>query len=212
MSYNQTDGKGQRDTNWESNAGENLLISVVLDMKNIPVSNIFYLSKSMALAVRACVSQVTALECMVKWPNDIMVRNQKVAGILIENSLQGQRSNLSIVGIGINVNQTDFSHLPKASSLSLALGRPLDREQLFTDLLTALENAFMTLDSRDASVLNKTYEKQLFGREVWHSFIYNGEHRRGKIRGVTTKGALQIEWGSNELQYFKDSKALTLLY
>ena len=85
MSYNQTDGKGQRDTNWESNAGENLLISVVLDMKNIPVSNIFYLSKSMALAVRACVSQITALECMVKWPNDIMVRNQKVAGILIEN-------------------------------------------------------------------------------------------------------------------------------
>jgi len=208
----QTHGKGQHAHRWESRKGENLTFSVFWPDLICDPLDAFLINRVVCLALTDVFQKLKIPQIAIKWPNDILSANSKLAGILIENSLQGQRSNLSIVGIGINVNQTDFSHLPKASSLSLALGRPLDREQLFTDLLTALENAFITLDSKDASVLNKTYEKQLFGREVWHSFIHNGEHKRGKIRGVTTKGALQIEWGSNELQYFKDSKALTLLY
>lgn len=208
----QTQGKGQHAHRWESQMGKNLTFSVFWpDLTSDPL-DAFQINRAVCLALIDVFQKLEIPQIAIKWPNDILSANSKLAGILIENSLQGQRSNLSIVGIGINVNQTDFSHLPKASSLALTLGKSLDREQLFTDLLTALEKAFISLDSVSVDLQNKAYEKYLFGHNEWHSFVLEGEDRRGKIRSVTTKGALQIEWESGELQDFKDSKALALLY
>ena len=211
MSYNQTDGKGQRDTNWESNAGENLLISVVLDMKNIPVSNIFYLSKSMALAVRACVSQITALECMVKWPNDIMVRNQKVAGILIENQWRRQEISSSVVGIGLNVNQTSFSSDINATSLCNITLDKYDLEEVLEVLCEKMELYYAKFKNGEYSIIDKEYHGFLFNYNVWSSYSIDGGIFEAKNRGVVETGQLQLELKSGQLQLFELKEIKQLL-
>ena len=211
MSYNQTEGKGQRDTNWESNAGENLLISVVLDMKNIPVSNIFYLSKSMALAVRACVSQVTALECMVKWPNDIMVRNQKVAGILIENQWRRQEISSSVVGIGLNVNQTSFSSDINATSLYNITLHKYDLDEVLEVLFEKMEFYYSEFKNGGYSIIDKEYHGFLFNYNVWSSYSIDGEVFEAKNRGVVETGQLQLELKSGQLQLFELKEIKQLL-
>lgn len=210
MSYNQTGGKGQRDTNWESNPGENLLISALLDMKNISVSNIFYLSKSMALAVRACVSQITTAECMVKWPNDIMVRNQKVAGILIENQWRRQGVSSSIIGIGLNVNQTSFSSDFNATSLCNITLDKYDLDEVLKLLCEKMELYYTEFKNGDYSIIDKEYHEFLFNYNVWSSFSIDGVVFEGKNRGVLETGQLQIELKNGQLQLFelKDIKQL----
>ena len=203
MSYNQTDGKGQRNSNWESNSGENLLISVVLDMKNIPVSNIFYLSKSMALAVRACVSQITAEECMVKWPNDILVRNQKIAGILIENQWRRQEISSSVVGIGLNVNQTSFSSDFNATSLCNITLNKYDLEEVLNVLCEKMELHYADFKNGEYSIIDKEYHEFLFNYNVWSSYSRDGEVFEAKNRGVVETGQLQLELKNGQLQLFE---------
>jgi BirA family transcriptional regulator, biotin operon repressor / biotin---[acetyl-CoA-carboxylase] ligase len=211
MSYNQTDGKGQRNSNWESNSGENLLISVVLDMKNIPVSNIFYLSKSMALAVRACVSQITAADCMVKWPNDIIVRNQKVAGILIENQWRMQEISSSVVGIGLNVNQTSFSSDFNATSLCNITLNKYDLEEVLDVLCEKMELYYADFKNGEYSIIDKEYHEFLFNYNVWSSYSVEGEVFEAKNRGVVETGQLQLELKNGQLQLFELKEIKQLL-
>ena len=105
----QTAGRGQRGNSWYSEAGRNLLFSVLTEPRGVLASEAFILSQAMALAIaRTLEKRLPERGVRIKWPNDIYVAGRKVCGILIENDLQGKRLVRSIIGCGINVNQTRF--------------------------------------------------------------------------------------------------------
>lgn len=116
----QSRGRGQRGNSWSSSAGANLTFSVVLCPGFLETAQQFYLSKAVSLAVCDTVESF-GVRPQVKWPNDIYIDGRKVAGILIENDLAGNFLSRSVVGIGINVNQTEFDPaLPNPTSLAVA--------------------------------------------------------------------------------------------
>ena len=103
----QTAGKGQPGNTWESEAGKNLLFSIVLYPHEIPIHEQFVLSEIASLSIKNILAKYTD-GISVKWPNDIYWNDRKIAGILIENSLKKNEINYSIIGIGLNINQTIF--------------------------------------------------------------------------------------------------------
>jgi BirA family biotin operon repressor/biotin-[acetyl-CoA-carboxylase] ligase len=113
----QTHGKGQHGNVWESETGKNLLMSIIWYPGFLPASQQFMISKIVSIAITDCVNDIID-DCKIKWPNDIYIGNQKLAGILIENSVKGSHLSSSVVGIGLNVNQQVFiSAAPNPVSL-----------------------------------------------------------------------------------------------
>ncbi len=132
----QTAGRGQRGNSWYSEAGRNLLFSVLAEPQGVLASEAFILSQAMALAIaRTLEKHLPQKGVRIKWPNDIYVAGRKVCGILIENDLQGKCLVRSIIGCGINVNQTRFPDglAVPATSLALETGREEDREQVLDE-------------------------------------------------------------------------------
>ncbi len=128
-------GRGQRGNSWESERGQNLLLALVARPTFLPAAAQFRLSEAVALAVADTVAEHTD-EVTVKWPNDIYVADRKICGILIEHDLSGSGIATSVIGIGLNVNQTTFrSPAPNPVSLRQLCGRPVDRSRLLTSLL-----------------------------------------------------------------------------
>ena len=126
----QTAGKGQVGNSWEAENGMNLLFSMVLYPKQIPLDRIFLISQLVSLGVKNSLDRLTT-GVTVKWPNDIYWNEKKLAGILIENSLQGNKINAVTIGVGLNVNQKVFlSDAPNPVSLLQILGREVDRNEL----------------------------------------------------------------------------------
>ena len=126
----QTAGRGQRGHTWESRAGENLTFSALLEPTFLPVSEQFVLLEAVALSLRDFF-EGEGVESAVKWTNDIYVGDRKAVGILIEHSYSGGKLARTIVGIGINVNQREFSSdIPNPVSLSLLTGKKYELEPL----------------------------------------------------------------------------------
>ena len=127
----QTSGKGQRGNSWESEPGKNLLFSFVFYPTALEAKSQFNLSMLVATGLVDALSGYTD-GFSIKWPNDIYWKDQKIAGILIENMLEGKYISQCIVGIGLNVNQTVFhSSAPNPISLAQIIGKEIDREELF---------------------------------------------------------------------------------
>jgi BirA family biotin operon repressor/biotin-[acetyl-CoA-carboxylase] ligase len=137
----QTAGRGQAGHSWESERGQNLLFSLLVQPTLLPSAGVFVLSEAIALSIRGAIcdqlrSAAIALPVTVKWPNDIYVGDRKIAGILIENTLKGNHIKDSIIGIGLNVNQQEFlSDAPNPVSLCQLLGHEVDRMELLTRFL-----------------------------------------------------------------------------
>lgn len=122
----QSTGRGQGANKWQSQAEKNLLLSVILRPKNLAVKNSFSLNLLGALSVASLIKKkYPDLRPLIKWPNDILVKDRKIAGILIRNQIQSKKIVSSVCGFGINVNQLDFSTIENgrpASSLYLLSG------------------------------------------------------------------------------------------
>ena len=104
----QTAGRGQGTNCWESERGKNLLFSLLVNPASLPAAQAFVLSEAIALSIRAAITPFIPEEVTIKWPNDIYVGDCKIAGILIENTLQGSAVARSIIGCGVDVNQETF--------------------------------------------------------------------------------------------------------
>ncbi len=140
----QTRGRGQRGNEWKSREGENLLFSVVLKYAEsslqMPASSQLALSGMVALSVVDMLESLN-VQAKIKWPNDIYVGERKVCGVLIENSVCGKYLSTSIVGVGINVNQTEFDEdIPNPVSIAQCIGRNISTEKVLTLFLNAFED------------------------------------------------------------------------
>ena len=132
----QTAGRGCGTNTWESERGKNLLFSLLIHPTEIPASRQFVISQWVSVALCELLERHTDKKVEIKWPNDIYVEDRKIAGILIENRLQGDHIKDSIIGIGLNVNQWEFhSDAPNPVSLCQLTGHEVDREQLLQEFL-----------------------------------------------------------------------------
>lgn len=156
----QTHGRGQLDASWESESGLNLTFSLYLQA-NISLDHQFYLNMAVCLAVRKMVSTYLPNQVLVKWPNDIMVDSHKISGILIENNVQGKSIKQSIIGIGLNVNQTIFQN-KNAISLKNYLKIDLQLEHVFVVLLQELEKYFERLKLKAFVEIKEEYLKEMY--------------------------------------------------
>ena len=165
----QTAGRGQKGNTWESEQGKNLLFSILAHPKGIKVQEQFYISEAIALAVSDAVIAVAgpeyAADFSVKWSNDIYYKDFKMAGILIENTLQGSSILDTVVGVGLDVNQEVFvSDAPNPISLKNITGRDYDRDALLDDIIARFIG-YMELDtpSQRAGV-DELYRSRLYRR------------------------------------------------
>jgi BirA family biotin operon repressor/biotin-[acetyl-CoA-carboxylase] ligase len=201
----QSAGRGQFGSRWEASPRQNLTLSLLLEPNWLPVEQQFFLSMAMALALRDTVAAHGLPSVAIKWPNDLMIGSQKTAGILIQNTLSGQTIQHSIVGIGLNINQVQFSeHLPHATSLALAAGTSFDPDQVMQTLFGQVEQRYEQLKHGAASTIKSEYEGHLFRRDEPSQFIQKQDNQlfEGTIRGVTDVGLLRVEMTSGEEKLF----------
>jgi len=135
----QTNGRGQMGSVWNSEKGKNVIMSVLVKDFLSDASEVFNLNMAFSLAVLSVLKKHQIPDLSVKWPNDIMSGNKKVGGILIENAFKSECEIQSVIGLGLNVNQSDFDHLPQASSLYLVSGRIFDKDILILEIANQLK-------------------------------------------------------------------------
>lgn len=191
---NQTAGRGQRGNVWEASVGENLTFSLILKPSFLKASEQFKLNVAVSLGVLDCLSEYIDEDLKVKWSNDIYFQNHKMGGILIENTLQGYQIGHSVIGIGLNINQTHFPVI-NATSLKNVTKNPLkyDLSEILSKLLESLEKNYLTIKNGDYEMLKSRYLSNLFRMNENHHFRKNGQLFLGKITGINESGQLGIE-------------------
>jgi BirA family biotin operon repressor/biotin-[acetyl-CoA-carboxylase] ligase len=208
---NQTKGKGQRGAVWNSEVGKNLIMSVLVRDFLTDINAIFNLNIAFSLAVIAALKKKNIPDLSIKWPNDILSANKKIGGILIENSIKSDAAILSIVGLGLNVNQTNFEGLPKASSLSIVIGQDLDKEELLSVIMANLEkNVAESL--QNPTNLRQQYVDLIYKKEIPMPFMnQNNEKFMGIIQGISPIGRLLVLLEDYSVVEF-DIKEVQMLY
>lgn len=194
MAIEQTRGKGQRNSNWHSEKAKNLTFSYILHPDFLQISKQFLLTVSVSLAIVKFLKQYIK-NITIKWPNDILIENKKVCGILIENSLRGMNIRNSIIGIGINVNQIEFdTELEHATSLRLASGmdKEFDLKCLALELFSYLSEEYYKLGVGQEANLLSEYNSLLFGLNECRSYVVDGEAVDGVLMGMGEDGRLQL--------------------
>ncbi len=191
----QTQGKGQRGNSWYSPAGTNLLTSFILHPKHILPRQQFHLNIITSLAVFDLLEDLGVTHTSIKWPNDIYIGKNKVAGILIQNNITKQTISSAIIGVGLNVNQTEFDPtLPNPTSLQKILGKTLDLELTLEALCYFLEKRYLqSKSSSGMEAMTKLYTQQLFLLDQVATFLIDGKHQAGIVRGVDPLGKLVLQ-------------------
>ena len=202
VAKNQTKGKGQMGSQWLSESGKNLMMSVLIKDSAADISQIFTLNVAIAKSLIDVLLNANIPDLSIKWPNDIMSANKKIAGILIENTIKSKGTVQSIVGIGINVNQEQFEGLPHASSLKLVSGEPHDIDLLITQLMDAIQQNTQKIPSQ-SEILWESYHSYLFKIRQPVAFEnLNGERFMGIIQGVNPDGTLRLLQEQDMIRHF----------
>ena len=189
----QTAGRGQRGHEWHSRKGENLTFSVVLEPTFVPIAEQFSVSEVVALSLIDMLAEY-GIGARIKWTNDIYVGDRKLVGILIEHSLSSTTLRRTIVGIGINVNQTEFDpSIPNPVSMAQLLGKELNAEEVLQCFLKHLQENYEALREMQ-NALHERYNSLLYRLNEWHAYaLPSGERFSAKILGTAPNGALRLE-------------------
>lgn len=202
----QTGGRGQRGNSWDSEAGMNLTLSLILTPTFLAAREQFGLNIAIALGIRAALSEYSR-GIMVKWPNDIVHQQEgKTCGILIENIVSHRGIELSVVGIGLNINQQVFP-FPNTTSMALLAGTILDKNKIFEQVILNIERYYLLLKNKQDQRLMDCYQHHLFRFGMLGQYD-DGEIFYGKILGIADDGKLiiQKENGSLRQYAFKEVK------
>ena len=191
VTNHQTAGRGQRGNRWESEPGTNLTCSVVLKPTFLTVADQFDVSMVTSLALHDYLGEVIDDTIAVKWPNDILVNEFKIAGVLIDNQIVGQQFSNMVVGIGLNVNQKMFSS-GKATSMFNVTGGVFNIEEVLHGVLKHLEVRYLELRSGARDRVREDYLNCLYRFNEQHKLVTNGKEIDGRIIGVDREGRLLV--------------------
>jgi len=204
FTHTQTHGKGQRGTRWESEAYKNLTFSILItDLDRF--ESLFSLNKLVSVALVTWLQERLNVAAKIKWPNDILSVNHKLAGILVETIFKGAKKDHAIIGIGLNVNQTVFTHAPKAISLKQITGNAQDLEMLLDSFLEHFERCYNRLD-----VLDAQYIKYFYKLDKNVPFRIDHKLVNATVRGVQNDGKLLLE--HSDLLHAYELKEVQWLY
>ena len=206
---NQQAGRGQRGNGWEAEPGKNLTFSIVLKPTFLAISDQFLLNQCISLAITDSIQGLLVQEVKIKWPNDIIVSNKKVGGILIENNLSNLKIEQSIIGIGLNINQQKFQ-AELASSLSVIGKTEFSLSGILEMLLENVEARYLQLKRSEFSSIKSDYLSKLFQINQANRYLTDGKEFEGVITGVDERGRLKIQSG-NAHQVF-DVKQVSFIF
>ncbi|MEY4926330.1 MAG: hypothetical protein RI894_766 [Bacteroidota bacterium] len=199
QAFEQTAGRGQQGTIWQSDAGQNLTFSIILRPTFLPINEQFSLNQAISLAVIDFLTPYikkndSKSEPRIKWSNDILIGEKKICGILIENSIQNRQLATTILGIGLNINQLDFENLPQATSLRKITGAEYDLAALRQELCDCIEARYLQLRRKHIKQLEKDYLAVLyrFGEDACYERTATNAIFWARIIGITPEGKLEI--------------------
>ena len=198
--HNQLQGRGQIGSKWESLPEKNLSLSIILYPHFLPPKQQFSLNQAISLGVYDFFSRYIRKGLKIKWSNDLYVENRKIGGILIQNSLRAYKITSSVVGLGVNINQSVFSDkLPNPSSLYLETKKEYLLEDLLVPLCGCIEKRYLQLKFGKKELLQKDYLQALY-RYMEEALFQKPEGSvfSGKITGLDPSGKLKIEHQKGE--------------
>ncbi len=204
VAKHQTSGRGQMGTNWISEYDKNLTFSMLVRFDGFGVRHQFYSSMAVALGVLEVLKSQVENNIFIKWPNDILAEDDKVAGILIENSLTGSEIKHSIVGVGLNVNQELFPNdIGNVSSLKLLSGKNIKNDELLVKLIQSITKYMKFVVNIEFNHLKNEYLKNLYKFNETTFFIDKLNKKfEGKIIDVEESGRLLVKTTSDEIRKF----------
>lgn len=210
LTFHQTHGRGQAGNQWYGDQGLNIALSAIFFPHFLKPGEQFLLVKAASLAVVDLISPLAG-KVFIKWPNDIFIDGQKVCGILIQNVLNMDRINSSIIGIGLNVNQVQFPpHLTHATSLRLHSHKEYVLDEVAEQLLICLEKRYIQLSNKEHQTLGADYRRFLYRRGMHASFLDSKQDPfDGTIEGVSPEGKLIIQTGTGKR--FFNTKEVTFV-
>jgi BirA family biotin operon repressor/biotin-[acetyl-CoA-carboxylase] ligase len=202
LAYQQLEGRGQQHHYWESEPGQNLTFSIVVNPDFLDILQQFMLSKVVTIGIYSVLNKYVD-QLKIKWPNDIYAGNQKLGGILIEHSImQGMIKN-SIIGVGININQTIFrSNAPNPVSLKMLTNQHHDCEVLLTEILSGINQNYELLKQGQFDQINQAFTRVMYRLNEKSRFNSEKGEFIGQIIGVNQIGQLMIKTDSNQTLVF----------
>lgn len=212
VAKHQTKGKGQMGAQWNTDPGKNLTFSVLKFTSGLGVDDHFNISMMTSLAIRDSLQRFGIPKVLVKWPNDILSEEKKICGILIENIIKKKKIDKTIIGVGLNVNQSEFRNLPRATSMKIQTGRTFDLDELLIVIVTELKKYFDKYKEKGSEIIQKKYLDHLFRIEKPSTFRnMTGDKITGIIKGIDQKGNLMVLHEDHVITSYK-FKEVELLY
>ena len=203
----QTSGKGQGKNVWQSEDGKNLLFSIALDMSFLKAENQFLLTQIVSVTMIDVLKKYLPEESLfIKWPNDIYFNDKKIAGILIKNEIKGMMMGTSIIGIGLNVNQTSFDEsLPNPISMKMITGKEYNLETLLYDICFELKT-----NANNQQPTANNYTNKLYRYKQWASYEHEGAVKEMMIIGYDQFGRLILK-EKNDREVVCDLKEISFV-
>jgi BirA family biotin operon repressor/biotin-[acetyl-CoA-carboxylase] ligase len=199
-------GRGQVNNTWDTEPGKNLTFTILLNPAFLVPDNQFILNKAISIGINDALSHIIGNGVKIKWPNDIYVGDCKLGGILIENIIQGSIWKHAIVGIGLNVNQTNFApHLKNATSLKKILHKDYEISVLLEAICKNIETQYLQLKAKKIDKINQQYLNRMYRLGEEHLFRTKGIEKPGKIIDVNEHGLLHIKFAGHDNSFsFKE--------
>jgi BirA family biotin operon repressor/biotin-[acetyl-CoA-carboxylase] ligase len=210
----QTNGRGQRGNAWNSEKSANLTASLIIKPNFLDLKNQYFLYQISALACYDALTEIlnkSHFDIKIKWPNDILVNNLKIAGILIENNISNSKINWSIIGFGLNINQINFDDNYKATSLKKLCNESIDITMMLQLFCKHFEKYYLMLKSNKYNQIKENYLNCFFGLNSWMSFETEGNTKQFFIEGINEGGLLQLKAENGSIHYF-DVKSIKWKY
>jgi len=207
----QTEGRGQWENKWHSKPNENLLSSILIQ-ENIPIENSFYLSMIAALSLYNLLIDEVDGDLCVKWTNDLYYKDKKIAGILIDNAMKGDKIIRSIIGIGLNLNETNFpNELPNPVSLKQITGKNYDIENFGIKLYNEFQSLFFKFQQGFYRTILNDYNRYLYKKNEWVKVHTMNGVETVKILYVSELGYLVVEKETGDKTQFSYGEVKIIL-
>ncbi len=209
--FNQTNGKGQLGNFWESEINKNLSFSIFSKPEYISASNQFIISKAVSLGIINVLSKFSN-DFSIKWPNDIYYKDSKIAGILIENSIMGNKINNCIIGVGININQNNFiSSAPNPISLSQITNKTYNLNTMLNSFIKSIVTFLEDIKGNNENVINNIYFDSLYRKNGYYKYEDKNGIFEAAIHNITNYGHIQLITKDKDIKTyaFKEVKFIT---
>lgn len=213
--FEQTSGRGQRGNTWLSEPAKNVAFSLILHPSFLRAEEQFLLTKITSLAAADLMAEIlknagSNVAVKIKWPNDLYVNDQKIGGILIENTIRENNIQYSVIGIGLNINQAAFNNSINAASVKTISGKESDLHAIVNRLCEFLEARYLQLRTNKRDHLDFSYLQHLYRLNEWKKYADKNSSFEGKIVGVSASGKLQMELLNGDVKEF-DLKEIRFL-